>query len=390
MKSPARLFEFVAGLDVDAAVEFADADPRGARLQLADRHGHAAGQQQRGQCRQDKGEGEQRGGTQHRPVKRRQGLVQRQFDKHGPAERRDCGMRGQHRVAVDSLRDHRARGRRLLARGFGMGRRDLRQVGEVGIAQHEADVGMGDEPAVAVDDIGVAALPDLQSGDHIPDQLQIDLGDRDPGIASGAGQRHGHIRFGFLAEINRAEPHSVLARFDKAGGLRIVFFAANDVYRQPRDFELLFAGIVELGQLGDGRHLAQQAHIIETALLEGARGPLRRRGPAELALDLVDELLDAARRRPGLLLLNAEQRHLVFVIGEPEIERAVDEQHEADQPDDQQHIFAEQPSARLRRRPTARALLLGRSAPRSQSSKRKPAHPRRAARGVSHGVTATA
>ena len=102
------------------------------------------------------------------------------------------------------------RGRLILEpcpRGrFGARRRDLRQGGEVGIAQHEADVGMGDQPAVAIDDIGVAALPDLQPGDHIPDQLQIDLGDRDAGIASGAGHRHGHVRLGFLAEIDRAEP----------------------------------------------------------------------------------------------------------------------------------------------------------------------------------------
>ncbi len=92
-----EVFELVAGLDVDVAVEFAGADPRGARLQLADRHGHAAGEKQRSQCRQDKGEGEQRGGAQCRAVERRQGFAQRQFDKDGPAERRDCGVRGQDR-----------------------------------------------------------------------------------------------------------------------------------------------------------------------------------------------------------------------------------------------------------------------------------------------------
>src|SRR5205085_5010968 len=132
--------------------------------------------------------------------------------------------------------------------------------------------------------------------------------------------------------------------------------------------ELLLAGVVELEQFGDRRRVAQQAHIIETALLERAGGPLRRRGPTELALDRVDELLDAARRRPGLLLLNAEQRRLVLVVAEPEIERAVEQQHETDQPDDQQHIFAEEPSSRLRRRPAARAFLVGRSAPRSEQS----------------------
>jgi hypothetical protein len=98
--------EFIAGLDVDMPVELAGADPRSARLQFPDGHGHAAREEQCRQCRQDKGEDEQSGGTQHRAVKRRQGLVQRQFDKDGPAQRRDCGVRGQDRFGVDAFGDH--------------------------------------------------------------------------------------------------------------------------------------------------------------------------------------------------------------------------------------------------------------------------------------------
>ncbi len=209
---------------------------------------------------------------------------------------------------------------------------------------------MSDQPAFAIDDVGIAALPDLEPRDHIPDQFQIDLGDRDAGIASGAGHRQGHIRLGFLAEIDRAEPDPVLSCFDKARRLGIILLAADDIYRQPRHLELLLAVVVELDQLGDRRHLAQQTHIIEATLFERSRCPLRRRRPTELTLDLVDEFLDAPRRRGGLLLLNAKQRRLVLFVAEPEIERAVEQQHEADQPDDQQHIFAEQPPARANRR----------------------------------------
>jgi len=97
-----------------------------------------------------------------------------------------------------------------------MRRRDLRQVAEVGIAQYQTDVGMGNQPSLAIDDIGVPALADLQPGNHVPDQLQIDLGDGDPGIAAGPGRRHRHIRLGFLAEIDRAEPGAVLFRSDKS------------------------------------------------------------------------------------------------------------------------------------------------------------------------------
>ena len=96
-----------------------------------------------------------------------------------------------------------------------MCRCDLRQAGEVGIAQYKTNVGMSDQPSLAIDDIGVPALADLQRGNHIPDQLQIDLGDGDPGIAAGSGHRHRHIRLGFLAKMHRTKPDAVLLRLDK-------------------------------------------------------------------------------------------------------------------------------------------------------------------------------
>ena len=52
-----------------------------------------------------------------------------------------------------------------------------------------------------------------------------------------------------------------------------------------------------LPELGDRRHLAQQAQVVEAALivtLPAAHCPLR--GPADLALDLADKLPDALCR----------------------------------------------------------------------------------------------
>src|SRR5262249_62377167 len=143
-----------------------------------------------------------------------------------------------------------------------------------------------------------------------------------------------------------AEPDALSMGLCEAGALRVILAAPDDVHRQARHPELLLAGIVELDQLGDRRHLAQQPEIIEAALFDRTGRPLRRGRPAELALDLVDELLDPARRRPGLLLLNAKRRSLVFVIAEPEVQRGIDQQHEADQRDEESHIFAEEPPAR--------------------------------------------
>jgi hypothetical protein len=41
---------------------------------------------------------------------------------------------------------------------------------------------MRDQPALAIDDIGVGAFTDLQSGNHIPNQFEIDLTYRGAGI----------------------------------------------------------------------------------------------------------------------------------------------------------------------------------------------------------------
>jgi hypothetical protein len=50
------------------------------------------------------------------------------------------------------------------------------QGGIIGSAQDEADVGMGHKAAWPIQHKGGACLTDLDGRDHIPDQLQVDLG----------------------------------------------------------------------------------------------------------------------------------------------------------------------------------------------------------------------
>ena len=217
---------------------------------------------------------------------------------------------------------------------------------------------MGDQPALVVDDIGVAGLADLDRGDDVPDQLEIDLGDRDPGIAAALRHRHRHVGLGFLAEIDRAEPHLLGERLGKAGIGRVIGAAAGHIHRQTGDLELLVALAVELDQLGDRRHLPLQSAEVEAALLDRRGGPLRRRRPADLPFDLGDELLDALRRRIGLFALQLDRRVPGLVIGEPDIERSVDQQHQADEPDQSGGIFRKKAPARTS--PSAHAYLLPR------------------------------
>ena len=62
---------------------------------------------------------------------------------------------------------------------------------------------MRDQPSSRADHIGVAALADLDLRYHVPDQLEVDLGNADAGVLAGAGQRQRHVRLGLPAEIDR-------------------------------------------------------------------------------------------------------------------------------------------------------------------------------------------
>src|SRR5262249_61013477 len=71
------------------------------------------------------------------------------------------------------------------------------------------------------------------------------------------------------------------------------------------------------------------------------------RGPAELALDLLDELADLGGGSFRLFALDADERRLVLLIIEEHVENAVGQQGDADHRDEQRHVFGEQASAGL-------------------------------------------
>src|SRR5262249_37813885 len=83
------------------------------------------------------------------------------------------------------------------------------------------------------------------------------------------------------------------------------------------------------------------------AVLDRARRPWQLRGPAELALDLLDELTDLGGGGLRLFALNADERHFVLLIIEEDIENAVGHQRDTDHRDEQPDVFGEQSSAGL-------------------------------------------
>ena len=92
---------------------------------------------------------------------------------------------------------------------------------------------MRDQPALRVDDIGMAALADLDLRDHVPDQLEIDLGDAHAGVAPRAGNGQRHVRLGFPAEIDRSVIDLARHRFRELGIIGKVGAAGDYVHGQP-------------------------------------------------------------------------------------------------------------------------------------------------------------
>ena len=71
------------------------------------------------------------------------------------------------------------------------------------------------------------------------------------------------------------------------------------------------------------------------------------RRPAELALDLLDELADLGGGGFRLFALDADERRLVFLIIEQDVENAVGHQRYTDDSDEQRDVLGEQSAAGL-------------------------------------------
>ena len=88
---------------------------------------------------------------------------------------------------------------------------------QVGLAQDDTDIRVGDQQATLVHHVGRTGFPDMDARDHIPDEFQVDLRDRDAGGSAGAGNRQGEIGLRLLAEIDLAQVALVGSGVGKLG-----------------------------------------------------------------------------------------------------------------------------------------------------------------------------
>jgi hypothetical protein len=120
---------------------------------------------QRGQHERERGKDAE---TDEACVQRREGLRERLFDDHCPPKRRNRGGCRNHVLPGVTLREQCA----IVCA-------DLDEVREIAVLQHELQVGMGDKPSTAIDDVGVARAPDFDARHAVPHEFQVDIGQRD-------------------------------------------------------------------------------------------------------------------------------------------------------------------------------------------------------------------
>ena len=337
-------FELVAGAHDDLLVELADAYPLCALGQRRDRSRHAPREHQRNERRDHEPDDEQQPRSRDRGVQLRIDLGNRLLDEHFPAERVDWRKRREDRRSGRVGRDHRdVLGRRSADRAF-----HVCEIGEVRLAKHEADVRIGNEEAVAIDDVGLALAADLDPRHDIPDELEVDVRHGDRAVVAAGAHRERHVRLGLLAKIDRPEPSLAALRAGKRRLPRAVLLRSDDVHAEARHRDLLAPRAVDLRNVGDLRRLAQQLQELDAAQLDVGGVELRHGGEAHLLVDRRDVLLDASCRANRLFVLNLGERGLVLLIREVHGDRPGHEQRAADEREDKREILAEQPAAMRR------------------------------------------
>src|SRR2546430_8569474 len=136
-------------------------------------------------------------------------------------------MRAQHRPAMNVL------GQRLVVGRESSLRRTrssyLRQERDVGIAQNQATIRMGDQAALSINNIGLSAVVNPRLRYHIPDESKIDLRNDDTVILAIARHCERHVWFRFTQEIDRAIVSLLCSRLGEQRILGKVDLASSDV-----------------------------------------------------------------------------------------------------------------------------------------------------------------
>src|SRR6185295_17657160 len=93
------------------------------------------------------------------------------------------------------------------------------------------------------------------------------------------------------------------------------------------------------GNVADGRNLPEQAGEVVTPVVKRIGRPGYLRGPADLALQLLEELADLVRRSLGLRALHADAEARVIARQELKLKYDIGDQREANDRHERSRIF---------------------------------------------------
>ena len=144
--------------------EVTTADARGADPKRLDGLPDLAGERQAGDDCNQNAEHHEQTGSQNCSTKGRERFDERLLDEDHPAQRRNNSVR-------DECAAPRQIGGEYRLGGAGARCLDMRLRREVRLPQDETDVGMGDEMALPIDDVGLAEATDANLRHHVPDEL---------------------------------------------------------------------------------------------------------------------------------------------------------------------------------------------------------------------------
>ena len=199
---------------------------------------------------------------------------------------------------------------------------------------------MCDEASRLVNNISPTALADLNLRDDVPNEGEIHLPNDNAILRSNAGHGYRHIRLRLVDEINRPIVNFIDHRLNERRLLRMIGMTCDDIRRFARHAVLFSSHRIELHELGQCRHLAQQANRIKLPFIQCAVAQGQLGFPYQSGRDVVEELADLVRRGFCLLALNANQKILLLVVREPDIGHAIDRQSETNDGDEHDDIFS--------------------------------------------------
>src|SRR5262249_14151002 len=153
------------------------------------------------------------------------------LDENQPAERRNRRMRSEHGTTENVLSIDSLKHRRI---GTATSQLDLSKVREIGVTKDQADIAMGNEAPLRVDDIRLTALSDMELRDNVPNQFKIDLCDEHASAAAVAGDRQDHERLAFIAKIDRPVIDLARQSLDEHRLVRKILLAVYNVYCSAR------------------------------------------------------------------------------------------------------------------------------------------------------------